>query len=337
MVGHQAGHVPTQGEMLADLFASVGYPVLTVSSVPNRYIRLFDIVRTLLVKRHQIDIQCLQVFGGPSFIVEDIASWLGQRLGQGVIMFLRGGAMPDFMARFPAWTRRVLGRAHAIVTPSPFLSRAVVERYGFHATVVPNVIDLSQYTYRHRRQLRPRLFWMRTFHPVYNPELAVRTFAHVQSVVPNAHLTMAGRDKGFLTATQALVRDLELEDAVRFPGFLWNEQKSIEGNGHDIFLNTNRIDNMPVSVVEAAAMGLPIVATKVGGVPDLLTHEETGLLVPDNDDRAMAEAVFRLLQEADLAGRLSVNGRSLAQRSSWEQVRPQLEALFYEVIAQVSV
>jgi hypothetical protein len=66
--------------------------------------------------------RCLQVFGDPSFVVEDIASWLGRRFGQRIIMVLRGGAMPEFMAH-PQWTQRVLGRADALIAPSEFLAR----------------------------------------------------------------------------------------------------------------------------------------------------------------------------------------------------------------------
>jgi len=78
-------------------------------------------------------------------------------------------------------------------------------------------------------------------------------------------------------------------------------------------------------------MGMPVVCTAVGGVPDLLTHESTGMLVPDGDAAAMAEAVLRLLDNPDLAGRLSRGGRELARKSSWESVRAQWEALFAEV------
>jgi asparagine synthetase B (glutamine-hydrolysing) len=71
----------------------------------------------------------------------------------------------------------------------------------------------------------------------------------------------------------------------------------------------------------------------VGGIPDLLTDGETGLLVPDDDDEAMAKAILRLLNDPALAGRLSANGRQLAERSSWENVRLQWEELFAQVMS----
>jgi glycosyltransferase involved in cell wall biosynthesis len=78
-------------------------------------------------------------------------------------------------------------------------------------------------------------------------------------------------------------------------------------------------------------MGLPIVATAVGGVPDLLVNGRDGVLVPDNDVEAMANAVLGLLNDPDLAGRLSRNGRRLAERSTWDAVGPQWTGLFREM------
>jgi len=81
-------------------------------------------------------------------------------------------------------------------------------------------------------------------------------------------------------------------------------------------------------------MGLPVVATAVGGVPDLLAHDQSALLVPDNDDMAMAAAVLRLVNDPELSGRLSMNGRRIAERSSWENVRGEWERLFAALMSR---
>lgn len=335
MVGHNPGHVTTQGEILADHFASISYPVISVSASSNRYIRFLDIMKTLIRRSREVDIQCLQVYGGPSFVVEDVASRLARLFGHRIVMVLRGGAMPEFMAHYPHWTARVLRRADALVAPSPFLAK-VLAHYGFAVRIIPNVVDISAYPYLHRQYLTPRLFWMRTFHPIYNPEMAICVLARVRKVASEATLVMAGQDKGIQAKVQRQVREQGLEGAVRFPGFLNMRAKICEGSAADIFLNTNRVDNMPVSVIEACALGLPVVATNVGGISDLLTDNETCMLVPDDDNRAMATAVLRLLHDPDLAGRLSANGRKLAQQSSWEKVRTQWEGLFAEVMVRAT-
>jgi L-malate glycosyltransferase len=331
MIGRTPGFVTTQGEKLSDLFMDTGYRVISVSDSPNRYVRFADITSALVRHGHDIDIMMLQVFSGPSFVVEDVASWLGKRFGHRIIMTLRGGAMPEFMARFPKWTKRVLSRADAIIAPSEFLAQAIIP-YGFRAEVISNVIDLPAYTYRHRSTIEPRLFWMRSFHEIYNPQMAIRVLTRVRSVIPQARLTMAGSDKGIEKDVRQLADRLGLNGSVRFCGFLDMSKKLQEGAAADIYINTNRIDNMPVGVVEACAMGLPIVTTNVGGMPYLLKDGETALLVPDNDDQAMATAIIRLLQDRELASRLSASGRLLAERCSWETVRPKWEDLFKRVM-----
>lgn len=322
-----SGHVVMQGVRLSSHFRAAGHEVIAVSASPNRYLRLLDIAWTLIRERRQIDIIVLEVYGGPSFVVEDVASLLGHLFGHRIVLVLHGGAMRDFMASFPRWSRRVLHRADAIVAPSAFLARAV-EPYGFRCQIIPNVIDIALYPHRLRREIAPRLFWMRSFHPVYNPLMAVRVLERLRATHPGATLVMGGQDKGMQEEVARYARSRGLAEAVRLPGFLEMEQKLGEGQAAEIFINTSHVDNMPVAVVEACALGLPVVTTVVGGIPDLLVDGETGLFCPDGDVDAMARSISRLLEEPGLAARLSAAGRRLAERSGWEQVRPQWELLF---------
>jgi len=115
---------------------------------------------------------------------------------------------------------------------------------------------------------------------------------------------------------------------VRFVGFMDSRAKQHEFSNHDIYLSTTQVDNTPVSIVEAAAFGLPIVATAVGGIPYMLKDGETALLVGDDDVVGMSEAVIRLLRDSSLASRLSKKGRDLAQTYDWGCVRKEWEKLF---------
>lgn len=330
MVGRNPGYVTTQGEILTDHFRAAGYEVVSVSASSNRYMRLLDIAATLVRCRQGVDIVLIEVYGGRSFVVEDVASALAQRFGRCVVLHLHGGAIPEFVARFPNWTRRVFGRADAIVTPSGFLATAA-SACGHVPRVIPNVMDVKGYSFKTREHPRARLFWMRSFHGIYNPLMALRVLARVKSVYPDATLVMAGQDKGLeRTVRQEAVR-LGLDGAVRFVGFLTLPGKIREGDGADIFMNTSSVDNLPGAVVEACAMGLPVVSTAVGGIAYLLNEGETGLLVPDGDCDAMAKAILRLVGDPQLAARLSTNGRRLAERFSWAHVGPQWEQLFDEL------
>lgn len=331
LVGWHPGKITAQALITANLFAAAGYPVASASSSLNRYVRLMDIAQTVVRKRKDIDIILLEVYGGPSFVVETTVAVLARVLRLPLVMVLHGGNLPVFFARFPAWSRSVLSQAKTLVAPSKYLIEAI-RPYGFEPHFIPNVIDLDSYPYSARCSVRPRLMWMRSFHEIYNPEMAVEVAAALSQKHSDVQLVMAGPDKGLLSSVRKLADKLGVANRVQFPGFLDTQQKKNYFSQADIFINTNLIDNMPVAIVEACALGLPVVSTNVGGIPYLLSHEDTGLLVSPTDVSGMVDAVNRLVEDADLASRLSRNGRELAERSSWEQVRVLWEQLFAEVL-----
>ncbi|MEP6900902.1 MAG: glycosyltransferase family 4 protein [Actinomycetota bacterium] len=331
MLGRNAGYVTTQGLITADLFASEGYQVACVSSKLNRIARLAEIIAVLIKDRHRFDLVLLEVYSGLSLIIADAASLICKMFKLPLMMVLHGGNLPEFIEKHPRRTKRVLRRADALVAPSAFLAKKIGV-HGFEIHIVPNVLELDLYPFRERSKLFPRFLWMRSFHPIYNPEMAIEVFAELRKSYPNATLTMAGVDKGLEPKIKQMVAEINLSDAVNFPGFLSAGQKARAFSESDIFLNTNRADNMPVAVVEACACGLPVVATNVGGLPFLISHGENGLLVENENVGEMVEAVKLLLEDSDLAQKIARGGRVLAERSAWTTVRADWEKLFAEVL-----
>ncbi|MFZ5984791.1 MAG: glycosyltransferase family 4 protein [Acidobacteriota bacterium] len=331
LVGRHQGYATSQGLILSRLFAAEGYRVIVASSRLNRYARLADIAWTLLREGRYADAVILEVYGGPSFVVESVAAAICRLHRLPVIMVLHGGNMPRFVARFPRWARWVMGCASALVSPSRYL-REQLGSTGYPIRIIPNVINLADYPHRIRAQVTPRLLWMRAFHEVYDPTLAIRILAGLKVSHPEATLTMAGPDKGLLENTRAYARSMGVGDSVRFVGFLDPEGKRRAFDEAEVFLNTSTIDNMPVAFLEAWAAGLPLVTTDVGGIPYLVRDGETGLLYPRGDADEAVRALRRLLGDPDLARRLSLRGRAEAERCDWSQVRPQWERLFGEVL-----
>ncbi|MGH9947080.1 MAG: glycosyltransferase family 4 protein [Pyrinomonadaceae bacterium] len=331
MLGRNPGYVTTQGHILADLLSDKGYSVISASSMVNRVLRLLDIVGTIIRNRKKIDILILEVYSGMNFLVADIVGYMSRFFGFPTIFVLHGGNLPEFAKRHPRWTKRVLARANELVAPSRFLARELQD-LGLPIAVIRNVVDLSDYQFKLRSGVKPKLMWMRAFHGIYNPCMAVNVFQSIRRKYPLARLVMAGIDKGLEPEIKKMVDEMGLQDSVRFPGFLDQKAKAQEFSNADIFLNTNHIDNMPVAVLEAGAMGLPVVATCVGGIPDLIQNGENGLLVPDGDVEGMSNAVESLLENSELAERLSIKGRKMAEQSSWEIVRTEWEELFDNIL-----
>lgn len=335
MLGRNAGFVTTQGQIVAELFAAEGYDVTCVSSKINRVARLLEIIWTLMKNRRKFDAVVLEVYSGLSFIIADAASFLCVIFKLPLVMVLHGGNLPEFIKRHPRRTTRTLKRATFLAAPSGFLAEKIGE-YGFEIRIIPNVLNLENYPFRERGEIKPRLVWMRSFHEIYNPQMAVEVLAELRRTVPTATLTMAGRDKGLENEVKQAAKDAGVFEAIRFAGFLDDEKKREEFSEADIFINTNRIDNMPVAVVEAGAFGLPVVATNVGGLPYLIADGENGLLVEDENVGEMVAAIKSLLDNFGLTRKISRGGRLLAARSAWSAVRRDWDKLFKDILEEKS-
>lgn len=317
--GRRKDQVISQNETLAALFESIGVRVRRTSAVKRPALRTAHQIVSLLSWRGRVDAVIVAVFSGPSFWIADFSSFLSRWNGSRTVLFLHGGALGSFGARHRRRVERVFDRADLILAPSSFLADGF-RAWGYDVRLIPNVLAIERYEHRSRPEARPRLLWMRTFFEHYNPQMAVEVLDRVVAHHPTATMTMAGADQGLLADVQALARERGLDDRITFPGYMDLEAKKAAFADHDIFLNTNRVDNMPVSVLEAAASGLVPVATSVGGIPDLLTDGVDAVLVPDEDVEAMADAVLELLSDPDRYAELGRGARALAERSSWTAV-----------------
>jgi glycosyltransferase involved in cell wall biosynthesis len=286
---------------------------------------------TIWGRREEYAVAAVDVFSGAAFLWAEAAASALRGLGKPFVLTLRGGALPEFARRHPRRVARLLRQADAVTTPSRFL-REQMTSYRHDLVLLPNALAVSAATYRRRSPARPRLLWMRAFHPVYDPELGPRTIARLRERFPEVSLTMRGRDKGSLEKTRASARTLGVEREVLFEGPVPHEGVFAAHQGADIFLNTAAVDNTPVSVLEALASGLCVVSTGVGGIPYLLDDGRDALLVPGGDAEAMAEAVARILEDPALAATLSEAGRRKAESFDWGVIAPQWEALLSDAV-----
>ena len=314
-----------------------GWQVIYASRRANRLLRLLDMLWVTWRFRRQYQVAQLDVFSGLAFVWAYLDTVLLKKLNKPLVLTLHGGNLPDFSLRHPGWVRGLLNKADAVTVPSEYLLDAM-QPYRNDLTLIPNAVDIRQYAYIPRVTPRAILIWLRAFHKIYNPELAIRVLQKVQEEFPEIRLIMIGPDKedGSFQNTQKLVSQLGLQDMVVFPGRVAKSQVSEWLNKGDIFINTTNVDNTPISVTEAMACGLCIISTEVGGIPWLLEHETNALLVPPDDPDAMATAVQRILTEPGLAQRLAANARQKAQSFDWAAVLPMWEELFQQMLAEAN-
>src|SRR5205085_10046884 len=170
--------------------------------------------------------------------------------------------------------------------------------FGIGSEIIPNIVDLDRFSFRRRETLRPRIVSTRNFEPLYNLPCTLYAFRLIQDRWPDAQLTLVGAGSQD-AALRALARDLNLQ-YVTFAGRVAPDDIWRFYAEADLYLQTPDIDNMPSSVLEAFASGCPVVSTKAGGVPAILTDGQHGLLVPCGDHRAAADAVLKLIDDPTL-------------------------------------
>lgn len=263
-----------------------------------------------------------------SFLLAPLPAVLVARaLGRPAIMNYRSGEAPDHLRR-SVIARRTLAAVDRNVVPSTFLAQ-VFARHGIKAAIIPNVVDLDRFGFRERTPLAPRLVSTRNFEPLYNVACTLRAFRLVQDRHPSASLTLVGGGSAE-PELRALVSLLELRN-VRFAGRMAPDEIHREYAAADIYVQTPNIDNMPTSVLEAFASGLPVVSTEAGGMPAIVSNGRNGLLAPLDDDRGIASHVMRLLDDRALASRLTNEAYEWCRGCTWTSVRDRWLALYRDV------
>jgi glycosyltransferase involved in cell wall biosynthesis len=250
------------------------------------------------------------------------AVWVAALRGKPAIVNYRGGEAERFLDRQSAWVLPTLRRARSLIVPSGFL-RDVFGRHGVHAEIVPNIVDLARFRPGAPQPGRLHLLVARNLEDVYDVPTALRAFARVRAAHPHARLTVAGSGPR-RADLERLAVELGIAGVVTFTGRVENERMGDLYRDADVLLNPALVDNMPNSLLEAMACGVPIVSTNVGGVPYLVEDGRTALLVAPGDPERMAEAVGRLSADRALARRLRDAGLEEAQRYAWANVRPVL-------------
>jgi glycosyltransferase involved in cell wall biosynthesis len=255
-----------------------------------------------------------------SFLLAPLPAILVARaLGKPVVLNYRSGEAQDHLRR-SAVARRAVAAVDRNIVPSRFLVD-VFRTFGIEASIIPNIVDLERFKFRERDPLRPRLLSTRNFDVLYNVASTIRAFRMVQRRRAHATLTLVGGGPQE-AQLRALVADLKLRN-VTFAGRVKPDEIAGYYAANDIYIQSPDIDNMPTSVIEAFASGLPVVSTEAGGVPAILTHGQHGLLAAVADDEALAACVLRLLDEPDYARQLARAAYATCQACTWPAVRDQ--------------
>lgn len=287
----------------------------------------------ILVKIPKYDI--IHIFSAAhlSFLLTPTPAVLVAKLfGKKTILNYHSGQIRRHFANWETTLRPTLRLFDKIVVPSGYLVD-MFGKYGFEARAIHNFVNVERFRFRERKRPRPIFLSNRLLEELYNIPCILRAFAIIQKKYPQAKLIVAGfGDRR--ESLENLAGRLKLEN-VEFVGKIEQELMPALYDEADIYLNSPNTDNMPVSIIESYASGIPIITTNAGGIPYILEHEKTGLIIGMNDHEAMAREAMRLLEDEELAARLTENAHQYCQKFTWEAARREWLDVYEELAREI--
>lgn len=314
-------------QLLASLLKEEGFEVYCTSSKVNQVFRLLDMLSCIVKYRKKINYILIDTYSTKNFLYALLSSQLSRVLHLKYIPILHGGDLPNRLKYSPRMSKMLFGNSYRNIAPSNYL-KTEFEKHGYASDFIPNVLKINNYSFQQRTDFQPKLLYVRAFQELYNPEMAIRTLAKLQKEFPLAELCMVGPDKdGSLQKCKDLAKNLGVSESITFTGLLSKTEWHKLSKDYDIFINTTTVDNTPISVMEAMALGLAVVSTNVGGIPYLISNQVTGVLVASNDDDAMVFAVKDVMCNSLKYSGITSVARNLVEQFDWVIIKEEWKAL----------
>lgn len=210
--------------------------------------------------------------------------------------------------------RRVLHRAKVVISISKYDAGELDGHTRGTRVSIANATAAEFFELASSAPTAPRLLFAGGLVPLKNPLGVVNAFAKVHRSVPDARLVLVGPelDAVYAKTVRDRVSALGLDDHVEFAGFVDNERMRHEIAIARAIVVFSRQENAPTIIAQAMAAAKPVVAARVGGVPEMVDDGESGLLVESEDEDGLADCLTRILDDQPLSLRMGRRGHDIA-------------------------
>tara|TARA_R110000868_G_scaffold237586_2_gene492185 strand:- start:1149 stop:2159 length:1011 start_codon:yes stop_codon:yes gene_type:complete len=324
-LNHNQGTVTTI-HILGELLEKDGFNVVYASEKTNKVIRLLDMLWTVFKLQKKTNVVLIDTYSTLNFYYAFIVSQLCRVLKLKYIPILHGGNLPERLQNTPILSKLLFNNAYKNVAPSVYIKQEFEKKGYSNVVFIPNSIQINQYPFNSKSFETIKMLWVRSFSKIYNPLLAIKILKSLKVDGLNASLCMVGPEKdGSLIKAKNFAKSLNLD--VIFTGKLSKIEWIQLSTDYNVFINTTNFDNMPVSVMEAMALGLPVISTNIGGMPFLIHNKQDGILVEPNQVDAFVKAIKSIMTKPEEAVQLSINARKKMESYDWEVIKYQWMAL----------
>lgn len=309
-----------QGGKLFTVLKQEGYTIYKKSKFKNKLLRPLDIAFFMLLHRKKFDVVVIQVASYKAFLINALTLFLAKWLYKKTISIIRGGAFTEFYDKYPRFAHQMLNKSTVIISPSKFIRNFLIEK-ELNVQYVPNFIDVNKFNYLWKPTTSINILWVRAFHDIYKPELAIKAIHQLKKNFPDIKLTMVGPDLGKLNFCQNLIKSLQLTDQITITGPIDNNLLNTFYSSHTIYLSTTTYESFGVALVEAACSGIPIITSKVGEIPLNWVHNEELVMYEDNNLQDLVSKMKSLIDDADFQIKLSLKARKKAEIFDWAHIQ----------------
>lgn len=314
------GGISGQVEILQRKLRSEGHAADIFSTKGSFFWRLglFSQLRKVARRYDVLHIHCCSGWG---FLPAVVGVTVGRRLKKRVVLTYHGGGGEHFFDKHTRLVKHYLTRTDTNIVLSGFLAK-VFDKHHLPYTVIPNIIELDGSHYRERKEIKPHFICIRAHESLYNIPCILRAFQKVLIEQPEASLTLVG-DGSQHEALITMVKEMELKN-VSFTGRVDNSEIYQYLDQAAIFLSAPKVDNMPVSVLEAMNAGLLVISSNVGGVPYMIEDNKTGYLFPSDDSDALASLMIQAVQQPSESTSIIRNAHQAVDAYRWENIKDKL-------------
>lgn len=314
------GGISGQVEFLAKYLRQEGFETSVFStkgSVLRRVKAFFELIRV----SKDYDIIHAHGCSGTGMIPVVFSVMAGRKNQKRVVATYHGGEADAFFEKHTRFVKKYLTKTDANIVLSGFLAR-VFDKYQIPYTIIPNIVELDGGAFRERKAIKPDYVSIRTLSPLYNIECIIKAFEIVKGKLPDARLTIVGDGPSHQSLEQ-MVAYLGIKDVV-FTGRVPNSDIYKYLDGSDIMLSAPRIDNMPVSILEAFNAGLLVISSNVGGVPYMVEDGRNGMLFESDNHIMLAEKMIEAVENDEKSKEMIRNAQKCVSDYSWEKVKDKL-------------
>jgi glycosyltransferase involved in cell wall biosynthesis len=211
--------------------------------------------------------------------------------------------------------------------------------------IVPNGIDLTEYSDLPSKGSFKKKFgldknekivlYLGRIHEIKGIDILVRAFANILHKLDNVRLVIVGPDDGYIREIKVLTKALRIEDKVLISGPLYGVAKLEAYVDADVYVLPSRYETFPMTVLEAYACGKPVIASKVGGLNDLLINGETGMLVDPGNTAELTKNILYLLDHAERAEEMGLKGKQFVNENfTINKIAEELQNLYRAVASR---